>query len=87
MLRMLALRGATTFDIDEREHVRERVVELLSTMLERNGVDHDDIVSIIFTATDDLTCAFPAEVARTIGSVDVRDKSVLDIGCGAGESP
>lgn len=67
MLRMLALRGATTFDIDEREHVRERVVELLSTMLERNGVDHDDIVSIIFTATDDLTCAFPAEVARTIG--------------------
>ena len=36
-------------------------------MLIRNGVQHDDLVSIIFTATEDLTAAFPATVARELG--------------------
>lgn len=66
-----ALRGATTFDVDEAGHVGERVVELVGEMLERNGVHHDALVSIIFTATDDLTSAFPATAARTIGLGDV----------------
>lgn len=66
-----ALRGATTFEIDEAEHVSDRVVELVSEMLGRNGVDHDALVSIIFTATDDLTSTFPATAARRIGLGDV----------------
>ena len=36
-------------------------------MLERNEVDTDDLVSIIFTATQDLRSAFPAEAARRMG--------------------
>ncbi len=40
-------------------------------MLDRNGIDHDDIVSIIFTATDDLTAEFPATAARALGLGDV----------------
>jgi chorismate mutase len=40
-------------------------------MLERNGVDHDDIVSILFTATDDITSMFPATAARSLGLGDV----------------
>ncbi len=40
-------------------------------MLERNGVEHEDIVSIIFTATDDLTAQFPATAARALGLGDV----------------
>ena len=66
-----ALRGATTFDVDEVSHVNQRVVALMDALLERNDVDHDDIISIIFTATDDLTCTFPATAARTIGLGDV----------------
>lgn len=66
-----ALRGATTFDIDEADHVTARVVELVELMLERNDVAHDDIISILFTATDDLTSVFPATAARTIGLGDV----------------
>lgn len=66
-----ALRGATTFDVDEAGHVTERVVQLVELMLERNDVSHDDIVSIIFTATDDLHSIFPATAARTIGLGDV----------------
>jgi chorismate mutase len=66
-----ALRGATTVDRDEVDHVHERVVALLQAMCERNGVDHDDIVSILFTATDDLHSTFPAAGARKLGLGDV----------------
>ena len=66
-----ALRGATTLDDDSREQMLARVPVLLREMFERNGVDHDDIVSILFTATDDLHCMFPAEAARSIGLGDV----------------
>ena len=66
-----ALRGATTVDVDTREQVYERVQALLRELLARNGVDHEDIISIVFTATDDVTSVFPAAAARAIGLGDV----------------
>ena len=68
---MRALRGATTLDADTEEQVNERVQALLREMLARNDVDHDDIVSIVFTATEDVTSMFPATAARGIGLGDV----------------
>lgn len=66
-----ALRGATTVETDSRDEVLARVRELLEEMLSRNDVDHDDIVSIVFTATDDIHSCFPAEGARQLGLGDV----------------
>ena len=66
-----ALRGATTVDDDTAEQVHERVIELLETLFERNGLDHDALVSIVFTATDDIHAAFPAAAARAYGLGDV----------------
>ena len=66
-----ALRGATTVDIDTREQVFERVVALLSEMWRRNDVSHDDLISILFTVTDDIRSCFPAGAAREIGLGDV----------------
>ena len=66
-----ALRGATTVDDDTPEEVRERVVALLEALFSRNEVDHDDVISIVFTATDDVRSLFPAAAARTIGLGDV----------------
>jgi chorismate mutase len=66
-----ALRGATTVDEDTTEHITERVVHLLGEMLIRNGIDNDHLVSILFTATDDIHATFPATAARTIGLGDV----------------
>jgi chorismate mutase len=40
---------------------------LLSEILQRNGIETDDIVSIFFTTTDDLVSVFPAEAARRMG--------------------
>lgn len=66
-----ALRGATTLDEDTPEQVGTRVQALVSSMLERNGVDHDDLVSIVFTATGDVSSMFPATAARALGLGDV----------------
>jgi chorismate mutase len=59
-----ALRGATTVDVDERDHVRDRVVEMLQQLVERNGLDFDDLISAFFTATSELNSVFPATAAR-----------------------
>ena len=66
-----ALRGATTVEVDEPAHITERVVALLTEMLARNGADHDSLVSIVFTTTNDIRSMFPAAAARTMGLGDV----------------
>ncbi len=68
---IVALRGATTLDIDDEPHMVERVRALLTEMLARNNVGNDDMISIIFTATDDIHCGFPALAARRMGLGDV----------------
>jgi chorismate mutase len=62
-----AIRGATTVDADEPEEIRERTQALVSELFERNSLDVDDVVSIIFTVTPDITAAFPATAARALG--------------------
>lgn len=72
MLAMVrALRGATRVDADTREQISERVSELVTTLLERNELAHDDLISAIFTATADIHSMFPAEAARSAGLGDV----------------
>jgi chorismate mutase len=66
-----ALRGATTVDADTADQVHERVGALVREMLDRNAVGHDDVISILFTATEDVTSVFPAAAARAIGLGDV----------------
>ena len=66
-----ALRGATTIDVDEVEHLTTRMVELFEELFGRNGIQHDDVVSILFTATDDIHSMFPALPARKAGFGDI----------------
>ena len=66
-----ALRGATTVDADTPDQVSGRMQELLSELLERNGLEHDDVISIVFTATGDVVSMFPAAAARAMGLGDV----------------
>ena len=68
---VLALRGAITLERDEGEHLMDQVETLLTEMLERNDVAHDDLISILFTATDDIHSRFPAAAARRMGLGDV----------------
>lgn len=66
-----AVRGATQLDVDEREHLLERVEELVKEVLHSNALTNDDLISIVFTATSDLHSEFPAYAARQMGMTDV----------------
>jgi chorismate mutase len=63
----MALRGATTVEADTRDDIKLRTEELLTEIIDRNGLAVDDIVSILFTATPDLRADFPAAAARSLG--------------------
>ncbi|MEX2393125.1 MAG: chorismate mutase [Actinomycetota bacterium] len=67
MERLFAVRGAVTVPEDTREHVISQTQALLKELLGRNQIDAERIVSIIFTATDDIHSEFPAAAARLLG--------------------
>ncbi len=66
-----AFRGATTCDANTKAEITEKTQELVRELLDRNGLAHDDLVSMLFTATQDLTAEFPATAARQLGLGDV----------------
>ncbi|GAB3206013.1 chorismate mutase [Marinactinospora thermotolerans] len=66
-----AIRGAVQVESDERELVLEATAELVTEVMQRNGLTTDDVISVLFTATPDLTSEFPALAARKLGFSDV----------------
>ncbi|MGH3332184.1 MAG: chorismate mutase [Nocardioidaceae bacterium] len=66
-----AVRGATQLEEDVREHMLDRVAELVDDVMTANGLTVDDFISVIFTATPDLVSEFPAYAARRLGFLDV----------------
>ena len=66
-LTVRGLRGATTVDVDTVAQVTERSQELMRELMVRNELVEDDIVSVLFTATADVTSIFPATAVREIG--------------------
>lgn len=70
-MKLRGLRGATTCDADTVDEIDSKTKALVAEMLDRNDIDTEDLVSIIFTATDDLHAQFPATAARALGLGDV----------------
>lgn len=66
-----AIRGATQLDVDEREHLLRSTAELISKTMHANEIDSSQLISILFTATPDVTSEFPAYAARELGLDDV----------------
>jgi len=66
-MRIRGIRGAIQLDRDTPDEMVSAVSELLSQMLSANQLENEDLISIIFTATPDLTSEFPAVAARKIG--------------------
>lgn len=65
------MRGAIQVDANERDAILEGTSELVTEVLDRNGIRPIDLISIVFTATPDLTAEFPAYAARLLGLTDV----------------
>ncbi len=66
-IRLRGIRGATTVESNTREAILEATGELLTAIIDANGLQEDDVASVFFSATQDLNAEFPALAARHMG--------------------
>ena len=66
-----ALRGATTINNNTKEEIFSASEEMVEKLIAENGLNIDDIASIIFTITPDIDAAFPAAAVRKMGITNV----------------
>jgi chorismate mutase len=66
-LRLCAIRGATSVEQDRPGDIIAATTALLEEMLNRNQIEAEELVSLIFTSTPDLVAEFPAVAARRLG--------------------
>ncbi|MGD2147535.1 MAG: chorismate mutase [Anaerolineae bacterium] len=64
------IRGAVCAEANEAESIIRATRDLLERMVAANGLDVDDVASVILTATHDLDAAYPARAAREMGWVN-----------------
>jgi chorismate mutase len=67
MQRLFALRGAIDVPVNETSAILDATSELMQAIMGRNSLAPADVVSCIFTVTDDLDAEFPAKAARALG--------------------
>jgi chorismate mutase len=66
-MRLFALRGAVTVDRNDSEEILGATEWLMREIMQRNELVPEDVVSCLFTLTDDLDAEFPAVAARRLG--------------------
>jgi chorismate mutase len=66
-LTVRAIRGAIQLDAVDRDAILEGTAELVTAVMNRNDLTTDDVISVLFTVTPDLTAEFPALAARKTG--------------------
>ena len=62
-----AIRGATQVSANSEEAICAGTQELISEILASNSITAQDVISILFTASPDLTASFPAAAIRKLG--------------------
>lgn len=65
--RLFAARGAVQASANERDAILDATEELMRDLIDRNSLEPEEMVSCIFTTTEDLDAEFPAAAARRIG--------------------
>ena len=68
--KLTALRGATTTKGDTEFFIKDAVIELIQELISRNDLNQENIISITFSVTKDLTSCFPASIARKYFNFD-----------------
>ena len=66
-----AIRGAVQVAANDRAEILVGTAELVTEVMNRNELSTEDVISVIFTATADLTAEFPALAARKLGFQEV----------------
>ncbi|RMG86156.1 MAG: chorismate mutase [Chloroflexi bacterium] len=70
-MKFRGVRGATTADANTPEAILQATRELLQQMIDVNGIQEEDVASILFSTTPDLNAVYPAKAARELGWTQV----------------
>ena len=70
-MKVLAIRGATTVTSNNKE-----TSKLIETIILKNELNNEDIISMCFTMTKDLDAVYPAVAVREI--LDIHDIPMLN---------
>lgn len=62
-----SLRGAIDVAENTRASILQAAKDLLQALVEANQIQQDQVIAVFFSATGDLTAAYPAEAARVMG--------------------
>ena len=65
-----AIRGATVVAENTKTEIMEKTKEMLSKMICENDINLSDIISVVFSATEDISACYPAAAARALGITD-----------------
>ena len=71
VMKFRGVRGATTVEANTAEAILTATGELLRAVIDANGIEEDDVASLIFTTTPDLDAVYPAKAARDLGWTQV----------------
>jgi chorismate mutase len=61
------IRGAVTIKANIRDEIISKTQEMLNEIVKLNDVKLEEIASVIFSVTDDISEEFPAVAARELG--------------------
>lgn len=75
-MRVLAIRGATTVKKNSIEEILNETKILVETIISKNNLDTDDIISMVFTMTSDLDSVYPSVAVRDI--LNIHDTPLLN---------
>ena len=67
MMMFRGVRGATTAEANTPEAILSATRELLEAMIAANGIEEENVASVLFTTTPDLNAVYPARAARQLG--------------------
>ncbi|AWB09955.1 chorismate mutase [Thermodesulfobium acidiphilum] len=62
--RLLAIRGATTLLKDDPNEIKEKVIELVTKMVNENDIKEEDMVNFFISVTNDIHSEFAGKFVR-----------------------
>ncbi len=61
---MVGIRGAITIPLNQEDNIKEASLRLFREIYEKNKLDKNKIVSIVFSCTEDINAAYPGKFIR-----------------------
>lgn len=68
---MVSIRGAITVENNKENDILIATKKLIKTIEEKNNLLQDQVISMIFSTTDDLNKVAPSKAARNLGYTNI----------------